>query len=81
MDGTSVFKHGGNSDRAYNMKNGVKGKHLKDVKDEEFSRDRYVCIIVWSHVCSSTCFNPIAYGGGGRGAAFWPVPSDWQSEL
>ena len=58
-----VLKNRSNSDRADNEKNGVKGKCLNDVKNKEFSRGRYICIILCSHVCSSTCFKPIQLHG------------------
>ena len=45
------------------MKNGVNGKCFKDVKNKEFSRGRYICIILWSHVCPSTCFKPTQFQG------------------
>ena len=40
LDKTLVLKHRSNSDRADDMKNGLKGKRLKDVKNKEFSKGR-----------------------------------------
>ena len=61
LDKSLVFKHTGNSDRANDMKNGLKRMRLKDVKNKEFPKGRYVGINLWSHVCYSTCFEPIQF--------------------
>ena len=61
LDKTLVLKRRSNSDRADNMTNGLKGMRLKDVKNKEFPKGRYVGIILWSHVCYSTCFKPTQF--------------------
>ena len=43
------------------MKNGLKGMHLKDVKNKEFPKGRYVGVILWSHVYYITCFKPTQF--------------------
>ena len=43
------------------MKNGLKGMRLKDVKNKEFPKGRYVSINLWSHVCYNTCFKPTQF--------------------
>ena len=61
LDKTLVLKHTSNSDRADDMKNGLKGMRLKDVKNKELPKGRYVGINLWSHVCYSTCFKPTQF--------------------
>ena len=48
LDKTLVLKHRSNSDRADDMKNGLKGMRLKDVKNKEFPKSRHVGIKLWS---------------------------------
>ena len=60
-DKTLVLKHRSHSDRADDMKNGLKDRRLEDMKNKEFPRGRYVCIILWFHVCNSTCFKPTQF--------------------
>ena len=43
------------------MTNGFKGMRLKDVKNKEFPKGRYVGITLWSHVFYSTCFKPTKF--------------------
>ena len=61
LDKTLVLRRKSNSDRAANMTNGLKGMRLKDVRNKEFPKGRYVCIILWYHVCYSTCFKPTQF--------------------
>ena len=61
LDKTLVLNRRSNSDRADNMTNCLKGMRLKDVKNKEIPKGRYVGIILRTHVCYRTCFKPTQF--------------------